>query len=77
METSGVLWYISRYKRTAFVKVSFLCFIFLYVVVKHRFYKAVKDNEGNQRNYLGLVAVLIMQASCFKASNSLLECLYS
>lgn len=60
MEIYGVLRYINRYKRTAFVKVSFLHLIFLYVVVKHRFYKAMKDNEGNQRNCLRLVAVLIM-----------------
>jgi len=70
MEIYGVLWYINRYKGTAFVKVSFLYLFFFYVVVKPWFYKAVKDNEENQRNYLGLVAVLIMWVSYFKVSNS-------
>lgn len=78
MEIYGLLWYINKYKRTAFVKVRvFLYLIFICVVVKHRFHKAVKDNEGSQRNYLGLVAVLIMQVSYFKVNNSLLECLQS
>lgn len=60
MEIHGVLQYFNRCKRTAFVKVSFLYLFFLYVVVRHRVHKAVKDNEGIRRNYSVLVTLLIV-----------------
>lgn len=52
MEIYDVLQYINRYKRTDFVKVSFFHLISLYVAAKPRVYKALKDNEETQRNYL-------------------------